>query len=170
MRVALTGTPGPGKTTVADRLETDLEVVHLNEQIEVHGLTAGVDADRGSWIADLDAVREWSAGRDDVLVESHLAHRIDVDRVVVLRCRPDELERRLRERGEPAAKAAENAEAEALDLVLAEAVDAHGEAAVYEIDTTGRAPDAVARDVEAVIAGRREPAVGTVSFIDYLAP
>jgi len=170
MRVALTGTPGTGKTTVAGLVETDLEVVDLNRFIEAEGLTSGTDAERGSWIADLPAVRERFADRDDVLVESHLAHRLDVDRVVVLRCRPADLEARLRSRGESPAKARENAEAEALDLVLAEAVAGHGEPAVYEVDTTGRSPDAVALDVEAAIAGERPPSAGRVSFIDYLAP
>lgn len=170
MRVALTGTPGTGKTTAAELVDTDLAVVDLNRLVEAEGLTAGVDPDRGSWIADLDAVDERLAGRGDVLVESHLAHRLAVDRVVVLRCRPDVLEARLTDRGESPAKAAENAEAEALDLVLAEAVAAHGASAVYEIDTTGRAPEAVARDVEAAIAGDREPSAGTVSFVDYLSP
>ncbi|MFB6352899.1 MAG: adenylate kinase family protein [Halobacteriales archaeon] len=170
MRVALAGTPGTGKTTAADRVETDLDVVHLNRLVEAEGLTSGVDADRGSWIADLEAVGERLAGRDDVLVESHFAHRLDVDRVVVLRCAPAELKVRLRERGEPEATVEENAEAEALDLVLAEAVAEHGEDAVYEIDTTDRPPAAVARAVEAAVAGDREPAAGTVSFADYLAP
>ena len=170
MRVALTGTPGTGKTTVAARLETALEVIELNRLIEAEGLIAGEDPDRDSWIADLEAVRNRLAGRDDVVFDSHLAHRLDVDRVVVLRCRPDRLRERLIGRGEPPAKAAENAEAEALDLVLAEAVEAHGEPAVYEVDTTDRSVEAVARDVEAAIAGDREPTAGTVSFTDYLAP
>lgn len=170
MRVALTGTPGTGKTTVAERVGTDLEVVHLNRLIEAEGLTTGVDAERESWIADLGAVRAWLAGRDDVLIESHLAHRLDVDRVIVLRCRPEALEQRLLDRGDPAAKADENAEAEALDVALAEAAAEHGEDAVYELDTSDRPPEAVAREVEAVIDGRREPAVGTVSYIDYLDP
>ncbi len=168
MRVAVTGTPGTGKTTATTRLETDLDVVHLNEVIESAGLTAGTDEARGSWIADLDAVADWFAGRTDVLVESHLAHHVDVDRAVVLRCRPDVLARRLAERGEPAAKAAENAEAEALDLVLTETVERHGEDRVYEIDTTDRDPGAVATEIEAVLAGEREPAAGTVSFLSYL--
>ena len=144
MRVAVTGTPGTGKTTATDLLEAHIDVVHLNAVIESEGLTTGTDDERGSWIADLDAVGEWlddhAGGRDDggtVVVESHLAHRFDADRVVVLRCRPDELARRLGERGESAEKAAENAEAEALDLILSEAVERHGEANVYEVDATG---------------------------------
>ncbi|MFC7045601.1 adenylate kinase family protein [Halobacteriaceae archaeon GCM10025711] len=168
MRVAVTGTPGTGKTTATDLVESDLDVVHLNEVIREEGLYDDVDEERDSVYADLDAVRDWLGDRDEVLVDSHLAHYLDVDRVVVLRCRPDRLEERLTDRGEPAAKAAENAESEALDVILAEAVDRHGEERVYEIDTTDRTPSAVARDVEAVVAGRREPSAGTVSFIDYL--
>ncbi|MFC6732749.1 adenylate kinase family protein [Haladaptatus sp. DYSN1] len=169
MRVVVTGTPGTGKTTATDLLDTDLDVVHLNDVIrEEDGLYSEVDEERDSLVADLDAVREWLGDRDDVLVDSHLAHHLEADKVVVLRCRPDLLEQRLRDRGEPDAKARENAESEALDVILSEAVSAHGLDAVYEIDTTDRRPEAVAADIEAVIAGDREPSAGAVSFIDYL--
>jgi adenylate kinase len=88
--------------------------------------------------------------------------------VVVLRCRPDVLADRLRERGADEAKAIENAESEALDVILSEAVDRHGLDHVYEIDTTDRTPADVAADIEAVIAGDREPSAGDVDFTDYL--
>ena len=166
MRVALTGTPGTGKTTVADRVETELRVVHLNAVIHEEDLVESVDEDRHSWVADLDAVAAWLDGRDDLLVESHLAHLVPVDRAIVLRCHPDELRERLTNRGEPSEKVQENAESEALDLILAEAVERLGEGNVYEIDTTGRSPDAVAADVAAAVRGDRDPAVGIVSFID----
>ena len=168
MRVALTGTPGTGKTTVSNLLDTDLDVIHLNDLIENEGLYTEVDEERDSKVADLEAVREWLDGREDVLVESHLTHLLDVDRVVVLRCAPAELESRLGVRGEPERKAHENAESEALDVILSEAVRIHGESNVYEIDTTDRDPDAVAADVEAAIAGDREPSAGDVDFTDYL--
>ena len=170
MRVALTGTPGTGKTTVTDLLETDLDVVHLNEVIREEGLHEGEDRGRGSLVADLDAIRERLADRNDVLVESHLAHHLDVDRVIVLRCHPSALLTRLLGRGEPEAKAEENADSEALDVILAEAVDRHGPECVFEIDTTERTPDAVARDVAAVLSGARGPSVGIVDFTDYLTP
>ena len=191
MRVALTGTPGTGKTTVADRLRTDLRVIHLNDVVREEGLTGSVDEERDSLVADLDAVGRWlddHAGEaGDLIVESHLAHLLDADRVVVLRCAPAELERRLLERGETetgtgarenaapaepsralARKARENADSEALDVILSEAVERHGEAAVYEVVTTDRSPDAVAREVEAVLAGEREPSAGTVDYTDWL--
>ena len=168
MRVAVTGTPGTGKTTAVGRVGTDLEVAHLNDLVREVGLHEGADDERGSLLADLDAVRERLEGREDLLVESHLAHHLDADRVVVLRCRPDRLRERLLDRGEPEPTADENAEAEALDVVLSEAVDAHGLDAVYEIDTTDRSPDAVAVDIGAVLAGDRDPSAGTVDFTDHL--
>jgi len=172
VRVAVTGTPGTGKTTAVERLESDhhigLSVVHLNEVIREEGLTTGHDEERDSAIADLDAVADYLEGKEDVLVESHLAHHVDADRVVVLRCHPEQLHDRLSERGEAAAKADENAESEALDVVLTEAVNRHGEDAVYEIDTTDRTPADVAAAIEAVVTGEREPSAGTVSFVDYL--
>jgi adenylate kinase len=169
VRVALTGTPGTGKTSVAAQL--DLPVVHLNEVIREEGLAAERDADRDSLVADVDAVAAWlaeNAPEGDHVVESHLAHLFDADRVVVLRCHPETLERRLRDRGESAASARENAESEALDVVLSEAVERHGREAVYEVDTTDLSPAAVAAEVAAVAAGEREPSAGSVDFLDYL--
>lgn len=149
-------------------METDLDVVHLNAVISAEGLYDEVDEERDSLVADLDAVRVWFEGMDEVLVESHLAHHLPVENVVVLRCHPGELDRRLRERGEPEAKAKENAESEALDVILSEAVAEHGLDAVYEIDTTDAEPEAVADAIEAVIAGERTPSAGDLSFHDYL--
>ncbi|EMA53311.1 MULTISPECIES: adenylate kinase family protein [Halococcus] len=189
MRVAVTGTPGTGKTTATDRLVGDggdadsapessggvegtLDVVHLNEVIREEGLSTGTDTDRDSLVADLDGVEDWLDDRptsaEVTLVESHLAHRLDADRVVVLRCHPEELEDRLAARGESDASVAENAESEALDVILAEAVERHGRDAVYEIDATDRTPEGVAGAIRAVVAGEREPSAGTVSFVEYL--
>ncbi|SFL12597.1 adenylate kinase [Halogranum rubrum] len=182
MRVVVTGTPGTGKTTAVKALSTQSRIVHLNDAIREHELWTERDADRDTLVTDLDGVREWlgewdgsaeqSSAGDGAprhqLVESHLAHHLEADRVIVLRCRPDVLEDRLLERGEPPKKAKENAESEALDVILSEAVDFHGEEHVYEIDTTDRSPDEVAADIRAVLDGEREPSAGAVNFIDYL--
>ena len=167
-RVAVTGTPGTGKSTATELLADEYDVIHLNDRIKGDDdLWTERDAERDTLVADLDAVRdhlgEWSG-----VLDSHLAHRFDVDRVVVLRCHPETIETRLRERGEPDATAAENAESEALDVILSEAVGEHGAENVYEIDATDRDPAAVADAIRAAIEGEREPSAGTVDFIDYI--
>jgi len=168
MIVAVTGTPGTGKTTAVELVETDLEVIHLNEVIHKRGFTTGTDDERDTEIADLEATAAWLADREDALVESHLAHEFEADRIVVLRCHPEEIERRLSDRGEPESTVVENAESEALDIVLGHAVQNHGEDAVYEIETTDRSPEEVAGEIAAVVEGDREPSAGTVSYVDYL--
>ncbi|WP_306058271.1 adenylate kinase family protein [Natronococcus wangiae] len=175
MRVAVTGTPGTGKTTATELLEPRLadrddalEVVHLNEVLDEEELYTEIDADRESKIADLDALAAWLDDREDAVIESHLAHHFDADRVAVLRCQPVTLEQRLLERGETRAKATENAESEALDVILAEAVEEHGLESVYEIDTTDLAPEGVADELEAVVASDRKPSAGEVDFVGYL--
>ena len=172
LRIAVTGTPGTGKTSATNALAdrgVDTPVIHLNDEIKDHDLWTERDVDRDSLVTDLDAVQSHLGDWDGVL-ESHLAHHFEADRVVVLRCRPAALEARLEARGDPPEKARENAESEALDVVLSEAVEEHGSDSVYEIDTTDRDPDAVADEIAAVIAGEREPTAGAVDFTDYLMP
>lgn len=167
-RVAVTGTPGTGKSTATALLADEYNVIHLNDCIKNDDdLWTERDADRDTLVADLDAVRERLGDWTGVL-DSHLAHRFDVDRAVVLRCRPESVESRLRGRGESDATATENAESEALDVILSEAVSEYGAENVYEIDTTDRDPAAVADAIRAAIEGDREPSAGTVDFIDYI--
>lgn len=179
MRVVVTGTPGTGKTTATEQL--DRPVLHLNDAIRNdERLTESRDDDRDSLVADMDAVTEFVAEREAeaeaeaeaessaFVVDSHLSHRLDADRVVVLRCRPDELEERLRERGESAESAVENRESEALDVVLSEAVERHGRDSVYEIDTTDATADETAAQIEAVVDGERDPSAGEVNFLEYV--
>ncbi|SHH62609.1 adenylate kinase family protein [Halobaculum gomorrense] len=168
-RLAVTGTPGTGKTTATDMLaaERGIEVVHLNDAIREEGLYTERDKERDSLVADLDAAAshlgDWTG-----VVDSHLAHHLDADRVAVLRCRPDVLEQRLVERGEGEASARENRESEALDVILGEAVDRFGPERVYEIDTTDRDPNGVAAELGRVLDGGREPSAGEVDFVEYL--
>lgn len=169
-RLVVTGTPGVGKTTVTRELS--LPVCHLNEAIRTEGLAEGTDTERSSLVADMAAVEQyvdrWETEQtgDWVVIESHLAHRLPADRVVVLRCRPDLLADRLRERGETDASVEENRNSEALDVITGEAAGRHDE--VYEIDTTDDTPPTTADAVRAVLEGRREPAVGTVDFLSYV--
>jgi adenylate kinase len=173
LKIAVTGTPGTGKTTATELLAergVDIPVIHLNDEIKEYDLWSERDVDRDdSLVTDLEAVKT-HLGEWEGVLESHLAHHFDVDRVIVLRCEPSVLADRLSERSDSEQKATENAESEALDVVLSEAVDQHGQQSVYEIDTTDRDPEAVADAIAAVISGDRSPSAGDVDFTGYLLP
>lgn len=170
-QIAITGTPGTGKTTVTKALadRVDVPIIHLNDEIKRHELWTERDVDRDSLVTDLDAVTH-HLGEWEGMLESHLAHHLEADCVIVLRCEPSVLESRLQARGDSDEKARENAESEALDVVLSEAVDEHGPESVYEIDTTDRDPEAVADEIVAVLNGERSPSAGEVDFTEYLVP
>lgn len=168
MRVALTGTPGTGKTTVASTVKTELSIVSLADVIDEGNIGKSSDPVRDTSIVDIDQLAAELTDCDDTLFESHLSHHLDVDFVIVLRCHPDELATRLRKRGVSERSIEENVESEALDIILAEAVARHGEDAVYEVDTTGTAVRSVAQTVEAILAGTCSPRVGIVDFSETL--
>jgi adenylate kinase len=161
--VAVTGTPGTGKSSFSSRLARELgaRLVRLNELIEEEGAYT-LDRD-GTKVAELGKVerafrRILRESEGPLVVEGHLSHLLPtrfLSHVVVLRTRPRVLERRLRRRGYPPEKVRDNVEAEALDLILWEAVERHGEK-VYEIDTTGRG-NPVRLFLQALREGRRLP-------------
>ncbi|KAF5411496.1 MAG: adenylate kinase family protein [Euryarchaeota archaeon] len=150
MIIGITGTPGTGKTSACALLG---DVRDLNELIKKEGLHRGVDRTRGSLIADMDSVydrvREIAQDREgDLVIEGHLSHHL-CDVAIVLRLLPDELKRRLVERGYHEAKILENVEAEVVDVILVEAVEWCD--CVYEIDTTGKTVEEVADTINEIL-------------------
>ncbi len=153
MRIAVTGTPGVGKTTVARRLADRRGVEYVDVTQEVReGASAGHDADRNVPVADIDALED--SLPDDGVLDGHIAHRLDADYAVVLRCKPSALRKRLEERGWERDKVRENVEAEALDVVLAEALAE--EIPVFEWDTTDATPDETVERVAEAVEEREE--------------
>jgi len=149
MRIALSGTPGTGKTAVARELRRlGEEVVELNRLAREHGFLGRLDRRRRTREVDLAGLDGFLAGRfpdrERLFIEGHLSHLVSVDRAVVLRCRPAILRRRLRRRGYPESKVRENSLAEALDAITTEAAGILGPGRVIELDTTGQKPRAMA--------------------------
>ena len=142
--IAVSGTPGTGKSVFARALakEFDAKLVDLNALIRRKGLYR-LDAD-GTRVARMPEVRKELArilgsSKGPIVVEGLLAHLLQtryLSHVVVLRTRPRVLERRLLKRKYSKTKIRDNVEAEALSIILWEAVQAHGAEKVYEIDTT----------------------------------
>lgn len=149
MRIALTGVPGTGKTTLAAALATRCRVVHLNDLARDAGLLTEMDEARGAYVVDMDQLADkLNALLEDeegtVIIEGHFAHEMDVDAIVLLRCDPLLLYERLKARGWREEKVRENVEAEALDVLAQEILDIGGPTA--EVDVTALSvEDAAAR-------------------------
>ena len=163
MQIALTGTPGTGKTTVAALLH--YRVLDINSLVR-GGMNLGLDPERGCLEADMDALAGHLASLDSketVILEGHFSHHF-ADWAIVLRLSPAALRPRLEKRGYYQAKIRENLEAEALDVILVEAVDMCQR--VDEIDTTGRSAADVAALIEDIIEGRLHLPPGQVDWLE----
>jgi adenylate kinase len=163
MRIAVTGTPGVGKTTACFKVK-GVRVVQVNELVDELGLASGYDRKRKTKEVDVAKLaRAVSVLGEDILLEGHLSHLLKPDLAIVLRCSPKVLRRRLKKKGWPDQKVRENVEAEAVDVVLIEAIENVPE--VCEIDTTDMKHAEVARAIESIIAGEREKyRVGNVDW------
>lgn len=165
MEIALTGTPGTGKTSVARELEKKgFEVIDLTGFVKENSLgTPGdeFEVDVPEMVEALEE-REFEA---DTVIEGHLAHHYPAEFCVVLRCQPDELSERLESRGYSEEKIDENVESEALDLILQQAVAEQQN--VIEVDTTGREAAEVAEEVRKRIE-KEETGYGEVDWSEFL--
>ncbi len=166
MLIALTGTPGTGKSSTAAVLSAQgWKVLEVNDLAKRYGLLRCKDVARDSYEIDPDELQEAleREGFTEGILVGHLAHLLDVDLIVVLRCHPTELAERLAGQGWPPGKVSENALAEALDVILAEAMDAG--APVLEVNTTEMSHQSAAEAVLSVLAGEKEKyAVGNIDW------
>ena len=154
MLVAITGTPGTGKSsTCAVLASRGYAVIDLDEVARRDGLVVGRDEARGTDEVDVEGLREGLRIPAKIaFLKAHYSHLMDVNLVVVLRCRPSSLRARLETRGWPGEKIRENVEAEAIDVITQEAV--RRIPFVYEIDTTDRTPERTADAVLGILQGK----------------
>ncbi len=166
MLVGITGTPGTGKTSVAEELRRrGIPVLDLKTTVEPY--IVGNEDD--SAVIDTD---EWAKAlikmRIDCFVEGSLAHYLPCEKLVILRCRPDVLVKRLAPRGYSNDKIHENAEAEALDVILIEAVETFSPEQLFEIDTTNNDTEKTADMILEFAESRLPAAFGSSDWSEYV--
>jgi len=150
MYIALTGTPGTGKSSAAKILARKGYIVRTVEELaRAHG--AAEDAGNEVEVDTEKLAAAMVASDGTVIIEGHLAHHLPNDLCIILRCHPEILRRRLEFRDYSREKLLENMEAEAIDIILAEALEICGN--VCEMDTSEMSAESVAAAIENIMNG-----------------
>jgi len=153
--ISMTGTPGTGKTAIANYLrEAGENVIDIHRYIDEKGIKGRFDKKRDTYSVDTDelnrSVKE-NIRNGRVFAEGHLSHFLDCDTIIVIRCNPSVLYGRLKERGYSEEKITENVQAEALDVILCESLERN--AHVFEIDNTSCTAEQAALTVIEIVNG-----------------
>ncbi|MFH1133877.1 MAG: adenylate kinase family protein [Nanoarchaeota archaeon] len=153
MRLAITGTPGVGKSSLADELSLLLgtKVIHLTQYIKRHRLAEAYDSKRESMVIDPKALEKSlraNLPKGGYIVEGHLSQTLPphfFDACILLRCQTDILRKRLSARRYSPEKIQENLDCELLDVCGHEA--RVGKHRVLVADSTRATPRALANKV-----------------------
>jgi len=145
MIIAISGTPGTGKTAVAKRVakETGFEYASLNELAEKMNLYEGFDRERNAKIVSTERISEAVKKRrkDNIVIESHYAQDVYSDLLIILTCELKELKKRLTEKGWPERKINENMEAEIMEVCRQDAYEEGKK--FFVVDNTGNIEETV---------------------------
>ncbi|MEM0466611.1 MAG: adenylate kinase family protein [Candidatus Thermoplasmatota archaeon] len=179
MLVALSGTPGTGKTTIATRLQhSGYQIYNLNELAFKNNFILGVDTKRQAKILDIPKLNRYiknvfSSRENIIILEGLATHLLKcMQYIIILRCHPQELTRRLQQRQWSREKIKENVEAETLDIILCEATELHPEQHIFEIDTTAQSVEACTQAILEIIHNNFKPiekyTIGTIDWSEEI--
>ncbi|MBI4438467.1 AAA family ATPase [Candidatus Woesearchaeota archaeon] len=162
--IAVTGTPGTGKTALA----RELSLLLRYRRVDVHklalslsrksggmGKSENYDSIRRTMVVDIRQLNsvlisliKAEKKASGLIIDSHMSHFLPsryVDLCVVATCSLRTLKRRLEDRHYDVRKVRENLDAEVFETCLVEAQEAgHG---VFVVDTTRRSPRSTALSV-----------------------
>lgn len=147
--IAVSGTPGTGKTVVSKKLakKSNYHYLDVNRLILNHKLSEGYDKKRRTRIVSIKKLnkallKEIAASKNGrkirgVIVDSHLSHYLPeryVDLCIITKCDIKELGRRLKKKKFHKSKIKENLQAEIFDVCYNEALERKHN--VIAVDTT----------------------------------
>jgi len=157
--IIISGTPGCGKTSISKIISEKInaKTISLNELAVSEKLTLKYDKKRETHVVDFNKliphvenlIKLYNKENTEfLLIEGHFSDAIPdkyIDYVIILRCNPDELYKRLEKRGYKIEKIRENVQAEILGNCTNFFIQKQIKSPTYEIDTTNLTIDSIAK-------------------------
>jgi adenylate kinase len=179
--IAISGTPGTGKTAIGTLLaqQLQIEVIELGQVVKEQQFHYGEDVERGTLIADIDRLQDYLSKRmqqtkKQLIIIGHFADLVPKEFLkvlVVLRCHPVNLAQRLSNRQWPSKKIMENIQAEILGECTSQGLTNHDYDRIFEIDTTNSTIEDVVAHIKKILVGEgTQFTVGQISWLSTLDP
>ncbi|MDQ6863884.1 MAG: AAA family ATPase [Thermoproteota archaeon] len=179
-RVVITGNPGVGKHTCAKFVSEKLgkaKLIDINRVIlSNNAVTLPTSAVNG--IGEIDVkkteklILEEIKKTKDVVIVGHLAPYVlrttGIDLVAVLRRSPYQLAKIFRQRKYTPMKMKENIAAEILGITLYDSVETFGKERVAELDTTGKTPQDIAKDIVSKLQKKSRKQIGIIDWLSLV--
>jgi adenylate kinase len=179
-RVVITGNPGVGKHTCAKFVSEKLgkaKMIDINRVIlSNNAVTLPTSAVNG--IGEINVkkteklILEEIKKTKDVVIVGHLAPYVlrttGIDLVAVLRRSPYQLAKIFRQRKYTPMKMKENIAAEILGITLYDSVETFGKERVAELDTTGKTPQDIAKDIVSKLQKKSRKQVGIIDWLSLV--
>ncbi|MBN2150200.1 MAG: adenylate kinase family protein [Candidatus Lokiarchaeota archaeon] len=179
--LALSGTPGVGKSSVASAIATavNAEVISMAEFVGARNLQDAYDVDRSTRVVDEGRAREAllreivvGRSRDDVewvIIEGLMADVVadQCDLAVVLRLDPRVVKARLELRGYDPKKVAENVQAELLGTCTYHMQEMRKD--FLDVDTTGKDIGEVAKAISSIMRGGGDKEPYRPGLVDWIS-
>ncbi|WP_183546483.1 adenylate kinase family protein [Methanococcus maripaludis] len=174
MIIAITGTPGVGKSTVSkllfEKLQLkgkDIACINITEIVSKEGFYLEKDVEMDSFVVDFDKLNDYiqSIKTEDLILDGHVSHYLNPDYIVVLRANPLLIKNRLESRKYLPKKVKENVEAELLDVCLIESIEKNDESKIFEIDCSEKSPEDIVNEI-LMFLDSKNPEYGNVSWLE----
>ena len=178
----VSGTPGTGKTTVSKNLLNyfKAKVISLNELAISEKLIINYDIERETSVINEKKLVNYvmkliecynKLDLEFLIIESHFSDIVPgqyIDYVIILRCDPDELCIRLKERGYKKEKIRENVQSEILGNSANYFLNKQLNKPIMEIDTTNKSIDVITKTIIGILTGKVDVTEYIIGKIDWL--
>ena len=163
-RVAITGTPGAGKSEVvkyAINIDKKYDILTVEELAINNQLIGDVDRLDGAKPIDIESLKtilakEWKKTSRQIFIDGHLSHLLPVDAIVIIRCNPEILKIRNHSRGWSENKVEENSEWELLGSAWNDCNE-WGTIPCLELDSSAQSVEALFSQIEQWIVDGFKP-------------
>jgi len=178
----VSGTPGTGKTTVSKNILNyfKAKVISLNELAISEKLIINYDIERETSVINekklvsyvIKLIEHYNKlDLEFLIIESHFSDIVPeqyIDYVMILRCDPDELCIRLKERGYKKEKIRENVQSEILGNSVNYFLNKQLNKPIMEIDTTNKSYDVITKTIIGILTGKVDVNEYIIGKIDWL--